>query len=894
MGDLIRRFEFQWASFILGLAAGMLLFWLLQRFRPALGRMWGALRSRFTNLRKGFTGSVESRFRLEAYRLYAANHLADPLFTMVQVAIPPRLTAPPPPVLPGEALPPETITDMAVPYLPDFPEVGGLFQVKTLTIQQAMSRGANLLLYGPAGCGRTFAMSYLARNVALRDPQTGDLADLVPFYLHAGGLDLSKRERPAEVIYQAFANRISILLEASLQEFIQAILEKQLALVLVDGLDELLPEARAEVIEFLQKLQEAFPGNRYIVSTGPYDLSAQTPLRLFPFAIAGWTPDQKQHFIRNWGELWQTNVASEDWASELDEIFDPVVLNAWLSADTAYSSPFDLTLKTWAAYAGDSRGPSEVAAMDAYLERMAAGIRNARPALENLAAQSALKATPFLKRRSASGYIATFEEVPVEDAEDDELALDDAIEEVEALLAEVSAAPAAASAQTSSGGLLDDDDLDSLLEELDDLEIDPDSGQIETVAVGAVTDQEAAGKPSGRTLLPRLIESGLLIEQPNGLIGFKHPLFAGYLAGAGLTTAENRQTVDQQPAWTGRNLALRFLPHYQVDMTSSLARALERSLGHPLQPELVEASAWLRHVSGMPAWRTNFMRSLAASIQDESLPIGLRARLLANLVFSGVGGVNKLLRQLLHSPQHSVRWLGALGCGLTRDPAAIEDLTMMLYEPAAYVNQAACLALATYGTQRALEALTEALVDASDEVRRAAAEALALHPEEGHPVLRDGATVEDVAVRRAVVYGLARVQEDWAREMLLQLQTADDQWVVRNAAIQLNEDLKLEEIAIPGKLPPLHETGWLVRYASEKGMGLSPGQASWDMLAGALREGNEETRLAAMYVYRLKPEEARPVLEPLTELMRTGDGELREAAYHTLWHLDANRVPLKI
>jgi hypothetical protein len=893
MANLLARFQFQWASFLLGLAAGMLLFWLLQRFQPALRRVFGSLRARFTNLRKGFTGSVESRFRLEAYHLYATNHLADPLFSMAQVAIPPRLTAPPPPVLPGEALPPETITDMAVPYLPDLPEVGGLFQIKTLTIQQAMSRGANLLLFGPAGSGRTFAMSSLAGNVALRDPQAGDLADLVPFYLHAGGLDLAKRDRPAQVIYHAFASRVSILLEASLEEFIQSVLEKQLALVLVDGLDELLPEARAGVVAFLQKLQQAFPGNRYIVSTSPNDLSAQTPLRLFPFAIAGWTPDQKQHFIRNWGALWQSIAADQPWASELDQVFDPVILNAWLSADTAFSSPFDLTLKTWAAYAGDSRGPTEVAAIDAYLERMSAGIRNARPALENLAAQSALNATPFLKRRNATGYIATFEEIPAEEAEQDELALDEALEEVEALLAEVSTTSAAASPPSATGGPLDDDDLDSLLEELEDLEIDPESGQIETLAAGTPAEQEAASKPSGRSLLPRLIEAGLLVEHPNGLIGFSHPLLAGYLAGAGLTTTESLQTIDGQPAWTGRQLALRFLPHYQVDMTGSLARALEKSHGHPLQPELVEASTWLRHVAGAPAWRTNFMRSLAASIQDDALPIGLRARLLVNLVFSGVGGVNKLLRQLLHSPQHSVRWLGALGCGLTRDPAALEDLTYMLYQPAAYVNQAACLALATYGSQRALEALTQALVDASDEVRRAAAEALALHPDEGHPVLRDGATVKDVAVRRAVVYGLASVREDWAREILLQLQTADDQWVVRNAAIQINEDLKLDEIAIPGKLPPLHETGWLLRYASEKGMGLSPGQASWDMLAAALREGSEEARLAAMYVYRLKPEEARPVLEPLVELMRGGEGELREAAYHTLWHLDANQVALQ-
>ena len=45
--------------------------------------------------------------------------------------------------------------------------------------------------------------------------------------------------------------------------------------------------------------------------------------------------------------------------------------------------------------------------------------------------------------------------------------------------------------------------------------------------------------------------------------------------------------------------------------------------------------------------------------------------------------------------------------GLIRGPGALEDLSYLLYESSAFVSQAACLALATYGTQRSLEILTE-------------------------------------------------------------------------------------------------------------------------------------------------------------------------------------------
>ena len=137
---------------------------------------------------------------------------------------------------------------------------------------------------------------------------------------------------------------------------------------------------------------------------------------------------------------------------------------------------------------------------------------------------------------------------------------------------------------------------------------------------------------------------------------------------------------------------------------------------------------------------------------------------------------------------------------------------------------------------------------------------------------------------------LARVKEPWAEEILLELQTGDDEWIVRNAAIQIIEDLKLDAISIPTLLPPLHETGWLQRFASEDGMGLSPGQASWDMLAKALKEGNEETQMAAMYIYRRVPDESIAALNTLTDLMTDRDGEIREAAYNTLWQLSANKT----
>jgi len=71
----------------------------------------------------------------------------------------------------------------------------------------------------------------------------------------------------------------------------------------------------------------------------------------------------------------------------------------------------------------------------------------------------------------------------------------------------------------------------------------------------------------------------------------------------------------------------------------------------------------------------------------------------------------------------------------------------------------------------------------------AAAEALANDPNEGHAMLKDGATLKDILVRRAVVYGLARVDEPWALELLQTLQVEDDQWIVRTAATEVLDSM---------------------------------------------------------------------------------------------------------
>ncbi len=899
------NFRIDQLSFWIGFVAATFFWWLFRQARPAFSLLGKVLRERAGAVREGLSVSTEQRFRQDAITLYLQEHLAAPLFSITEVAVAPRLITPPPPVIPNQVLPPESITDIAIPYLPDMPEVASHFNVKTITIPEAMSKGGDLLVMGTPGSGRSFALYHLAALAAQRHPDAGDLGDLIPICFHAGALDPGKQDKPLEALYQVFAERVSLLTEASLLDFFEQTLQAGLALVMVDGLDDLPESERRVVVQILEKLQQTYPGNRYILSTSPQDLSCQEDLGLFPFAIAGWDAAQKTAFIENWSELWSAHITSQAWAGELPEIYDPLVLNAWLVEDAELATPFTLTLKTWAAYAGDSRGPGDLDALEAYLRRVTAGIKNARPALENLAAQSVLDQTPFLKRRTANGYIAEFEEEPEPEETPEELPAgeNDAEQEI----------PPEESPDEEQ--VLSDDELESILDEIehmDEMEYLPTGEEVEETVEDVdeveALDQEAGGKPGeeeeleideetgkprGRWLLPLLTSAGILDANPNGLVFFRQPIVAGYLAAAAIHSGENLQMLDSQPHWSGKALTQRYLPAAGADMTSMIREAVRQSRQDPLQTALVEASTWLRYATQKAAWRNNFLRSLAKILRDESLPLGLRTRLMAAMALSGEPGIASLYKQMLSSSIHSARWLGVLGCGLTLNTSAVIELGLLLYDPSLYVSRAACLSLVTINTTPALELVTAALLEANDEVRRAAAEALAQHPAEGHPVLKDGASVKDVQVRRAVVFGLARVKEPWAQEILEEIQIEDDQWVVRNAALQVLEDQKIADISIPEEMPPIHDTPWLVEFASERGMGISPGQSGWDLLQTVMVEGSEEEKLAAMYIYRRFPSESFNAISPMLDLLAGPEGEMREAAYNTLWQLQANGIPLE-
>ncbi|HNB54321.1 MAG TPA: hypothetical protein PK530_20410, partial [Anaerolineales bacterium] len=155
-----------------------------------------------------------------------------------------------------------------------------------------------------------------------------------------------------------------------------------------------------------------------------------------------------------------------------------------------------------------------------------------------------------------------------------------------------------------------------------------------------------------------------------------------------------------------------------------------------------------------------------------------------------------------------------------------------------------------------------------------------------HPTLKEASTFEDLLARRASIYGLARIQEPWAREAIDVIRAQDKEWIVRNAAEEVAKQLDNGSPFIPGPTPPLHESGWLLLFAAKFGEGLGHGNDAEEMLQRALASGSEKERQAAMFQLKYASantgESAIPTL--YGSFLQEHD-ELQEGAYLALWYL---------
>src|SRR5579859_1093325 len=370
-------------SFWLGFVVAALLAAAIYRYRARLA----AGRARFVGIlssgRDFFASGTERLVREDTLRFAQTAHLAGTVLALDDVLLPPRLLLLPAPYDPT-APPADLDIDSSIPTLPEWPDLAATFRAAGLSPAEALSGGSNLLVIGGPGTGKTTLLAHIASRVSLED-LTLFGQTCTPVFVHAAdlGLPLPPNGDIDQPLIAAAQARASRLTGPRLPRHLHHRLRVGRCAILLDGLDSLAPAEVAEVAAWLAQLLSAHKHHRLVVVAGLSGYGPLLRIGLAPVQIAPYGREDYRSLIRKWGAAWETLVRTRRRHAATDT--DTQLIMGWLASGNQGRTIFEVTLKIWAAFAGDARGKRPVDWLEAYVLRH--GVKaNGQQALGRLAA----------------------------------------------------------------------------------------------------------------------------------------------------------------------------------------------------------------------------------------------------------------------------------------------------------------------------------------------------------------------------------------------------------------------------------------------------------------------------------------------------------------------------
>jgi hypothetical protein len=165
----------------------------------------------------------------------------------------------------------------------------------------AISSARRVLLLGGAGAGKTTFLRWLAHTAAasVRDGREGPWQHDVPFFVSLR--QFSDRPLPGpEDLVEVTAGPLA---GEKPDRWVSTVLRSGRAMILVDGVDELLLDRREEVRRWLAGLVRAYPDARYVVSTRPAAVADDWPGAGFSrFELLPLSSNGLRNLIGHWYE----------------------------------------------------------------------------------------------------------------------------------------------------------------------------------------------------------------------------------------------------------------------------------------------------------------------------------------------------------------------------------------------------------------------------------------------------------------------------------------------------------------------------------------------------------------------------------------------------------------
>lgn len=875
-------FRFDPVSFLIGFISGTVIAYIVYRLRRQLSRLRAEAGERAESARRFATRTADARYQIDIYNYCQQYHTAGKLAPLTDILVEPRFIQG---IQPYDTTGERRLRDVfrVVPMIHEFPACYAPYNIPTFSIKDLGAGERHLALLGQPGSGRSTALAAIALW-ALGRLDFAETEDIVQQSIEEEEAQLSDEELEARLKKRAEIQKRAMELIKHAQEQASEALaegEEQAERPILD-LHRLMPilvhiddvvvdqETANKKIDPAEPLVRAIQHNvrritavtvpRYVynrLNSGQalvlIDGLDDLPLEERPYKLA-WL----QRFLDTYPECMVIVSGPAAGYHPLTQLgLTPIFLRPWTDHDVlTYAQKW---AAVWPQAAGSRR--QVVEPPDERTLRMvttdARGLTPLDLTMRIFATYSNLESEPEERPLSwdwYNAYITNRFQMKGLEGKDD--LADEALYTVARL---------AAAIQTE--GALSTEQLTALAE-------------------NALQSSNGANLNINELLRTLTIKSGLMVERTGQRYDFAHPLLRAFLASVTVIDPEGDLTLDQvvsDPHWAD---AIPFAAAHAPE--TMMNRAVRNRLSQ--QPDLLLNNLfslvhWVPDAPINAPWRGEVFKRLTAALLTPSQFPTVRERAMAALVTTRDKNVLFILRQALRATNTHVRLLGCIGLGALGKSDAIKELRPMLEDDDLDVQLAAALALGAIGTETALEVMVEGLLTGEESLRQAVAEALAAIPGQGHQILHTAITSEDMMVRRAAVFGLARLNTSWALTDLYHALLEDDQWYVRSAAEQAFAKAQRGVSETAQAHPPLEQLDWIVSWAQEQGKQVLTEEEMPSVLLQMLEQGEQPYRIASArtlgYVGYV------PAIQPLYHQLRSDSPPVRAAAYAALSDLQS-------
>jgi hypothetical protein len=831
------QFNFDPVNFGIGLGAGVLSTLAIQRLRKAAASR-GSQGERVV-VKTYATREADRGYLLSLVEKARTDHLMGKKMSMLDLLIEPRFIPAPDIIeIPEEGEPTEKVFD-AVPRIDDYPLLHAVYNMPTLGMPEISRGHKSLVLVGAQGSGRTTALLTIAlwsagyvefnppddeiaqQLEAGRDPkkdlpiveqaerirrrivlaetraEAGRSPDekqkrkdeedekvetkipspfrsIAPLYVDMVDLVLSNHEYgknvdPAEPFIRALQHQTGYVASRRLVSKTYKILEAGSGLVLIDGYDDLAPQDRPDALRWLKAMLEMYPNNYYIVAMPPEGYGLVMEMGAMPLYLRPWNDqmigDAADKYLAQWETVYKQPVQFDP-----DKYRERVEYVEDVKRDARQLSVFDTTMHILTRFKGKELSLAEQ--MQLYLSEILPDAENIMPELQHLATM-----------QLDSGYITLTAMVDVAIAE---LGLHPpkikhlSDEQVEAALDATH------------------HDVEAALEE--EVKKDPQRRQIH--------DEQ-------KRLLQKLLKSGLLVKHRRGRYQFRHKIITSYLAATGLVEAEPKVLL-QKLENNNWDYAMSYLAGMR-DVDFLVAEQLLKPLD-VLHEHILKLTNWLKFAGKVVSWRTDLLRYLGNLIAAPHQFALVRERVAAALISSKDEGALAIFSRVIQTQNSDARRVACLALGVLRAKGAINAITTVAMQDQVIENKlAAVLGLYAIGADDAMDALLD-LMDMTpfDEVRRVIAESFAADRATGYPTLYDMLGSDSIAMRRAALFGLGRLETDWAMISIDRPINKGDEAFVRLAAEVVERKIFERSRFVLPSYPIPTEVPWLLEWSEQQ------------------------------------------------------------------------------